>query len=337
MIRDSGSLYAVTASIRGTAHRGRDVENQDRVLTVGRAGVVLICLADGLGSAASAGTAAQVAVNEAMAVLISFLPSPGLYSSVDNGTNRQSRGIVVPTRRWAVPDPSWRRIVVTAVLRARVAVLRTAREYGAAVRDFGTTLSVVAVTKDGVHAAQVGDGFVVIWPAEHPADAVVLGKADPLEVDPSRTATLTSVTRLADVELDSVAFSRDSRLLVSTDGLAPIVFRSWLPREPGPRILGAITREMDAGRMSPSEVRAWLDSDAVIRRTDDDKSIALVGRGFRSRRRHGSSGAQQLTGRPIMSARETLVSREDEQRSRLILGRSPAVASRALCGTRGEP
>jgi hypothetical protein len=272
--------YAVAGSVVGTSHHNKGTERQDRVLLAGIAGDLVVCLADGLSSARYGGFAAEIAVREAMK-LLAGLRVPEAVVDVDDGTDEdldpKRAPLQVPSEDDAAASIDWPTALRCAVIAARRAVDRLA-QIGRTSSDFNTTLTVVALTSKAVHVAQVGDGFVVVWDRWAPESARVLAHKVSIEDDISLVIPLTSSDALTSMLIESAPLTEASHVLVSSDGIAPILLERWSPLVPSPNFLRALTRELDAGGMDHAGLTEFLKSDLINTRVDDDKTVVLARR-----------------------------------------------------------
>lgn len=268
------SYHAVAASVIGTAHRNKGTERQDRVLMADVAGDLVICLADGLSTAVYGGLGAETAVREAF-TLLSGLRTLGPSVLPDDGTHPDRPPLrVLPAVHQAVPV-DWPTALRSAITAARSALLRLHLR-GGSPSDFNTTLTVAVVTADAVHVAQVGDGFVVVWDRAAPDRARVLAHEVSAEDDPSLVVPLTAPNALASMLVESASLAETSHVLVSSDGIAPLLLERWVPLVPSVKFLRALIRELDTGKMNHAGLADFLESALVNSRTDDDKTVVLA-------------------------------------------------------------
>lgn len=269
--------HAVAASVVGTAHLNKGTERQDRVLVAGVAGDLIICLADGLSTAVSGGLGADTAVHEAMA-LLSELRTAGSSVVPDDGTDPDRTPLGVRAAAHPGVAVDWPTALRCAIGAARSAVLRLHRDGSGCPRDFNTTLTVVVLTADTIHVAQVGDCFVVVWNRERPDLATVLAHEISAEDDPSFVIPLTAPNALGSLIVASAPITETSHVLISSDGIAPLLLERWVPLTPSVQFLNALMRELDTGKMNHAGLADFLRSALVNSRTDDDKTVVLARR-----------------------------------------------------------
>jgi hypothetical protein len=164
---------------------------------------------------------------------------------------------------------------------ARVAV-QTALEHGdpadafeaaaaALEADMATTLTVVHVGADTVTVAQVGDGAVVLRRGD------VLEVVGPVEREEflNETVFLTSTSWRDHLRVDVVPADGVDAVAVLTDGLQLLAFElpSGRPHDPFFTPLYSYAAADDS---TVEELSAFLASERVCARTDDDKTLVLA-------------------------------------------------------------
>ncbi len=122
------------ARTTGSSHLKRDEVCQDRFEVWSADGVFLAAVSDGAGSAKRAEVGAEVAVRQALASM-----RAGHQEATD-----------------------WPALVASAFDEARAAVLAQADSENLPARDFACTLLLVALTRDGGAAGQIGDGVIAL-------------------------------------------------------------------------------------------------------------------------------------------------------------------------------
>jgi hypothetical protein len=210
--------------------------------------VLLVACADGAGSASRSDEGARWACDEAILAL-KHIVAKGGPDAIDDGA------------------------MLGVVAKARERVFENASDSGLPAREFASTLLVVAVTPREAVAVQVGDG------------AVVVGSAGCLDLVISVEQEVLNVT---DFLVDSDAMSKVRRwsapatgidsVAVSTDGLVPVLIDQRRGR-PHPPMFGMLfgalhdtTDETEVGE----RLSAFVRSEQVCQRTDDDKTLVLA-------------------------------------------------------------
>jgi hypothetical protein len=141
-------------------------------------------------------------------------------------------------------------------------------------RDFATTLTCLAATSDGVAVAQVGDGLAVFEGT---------GGSLSVAIRPQRGEFANEVNLLTSpgaVEtLDVAVMSGDIKsIVVSTDGLLRLALKlpDYEPHQPFFRPLLTFASETVDETEATESLRAFLESERVCQRTDDDKTLVLA-------------------------------------------------------------
>ncbi len=241
---------AIGASVAGSSHAATMTRCQDFaacaiVRRPDGGEVLLAALADGAGSAACSHHGARTAVEAALA---------SLRARAEAGAQLG-------------PDDA-----LDALRAARERVLEVAAEYEHPAREYASTLLIVlAGPHDGV-ALQIGDGAVVVddgelraatWPAqgEYANSTHFLTDDDALE------------------QLQCAELGAARRIALFSDGLQALAlhYGSRSAHEPffAPFFAYLETSPKGDGEIE-TELRAYLESDGVNARTDDDKSLLLA-------------------------------------------------------------
>ena len=128
----------VSASTTGTSHVRADLPCQDshgyRILD----NLVIAAVADGLGSAPKSDEGARLAVEVALTTIEKAI-GPSLPDDSEN----------------------WTRILQDAFLRAREHLQASAEKSAIPIREYGTTLLAMILTRDWLVVGHIGDGAVV--------------------------------------------------------------------------------------------------------------------------------------------------------------------------------
>lgn len=237
-----------SASVAGTNHERTATPCQDAhrwdILPMG---VLVVTVADGAGSASRSDEGANIAVVAAITDLTRAL----------NGG--------------AVMDDA---LMQDAFKAARVAVTSHAESLGGTVRDFATTLTCVVATDGALLVGQIGDGLAI---AKEANDSMFVAIKPQRGEYANEVHLLTMPDALNHVE---IAFSTQAAyaLAVTTDGLLRLAVRlpSCEPHEPFLHPLFAFVAESVDVEQSREDLVAFLMSDRVSARTDDDKTLVLA-------------------------------------------------------------
>ena len=242
----------VASSVRGSSHCATGQPCQDsHLVTTLPDGTVLIAVADGAGSALFGAVGATIATNIAVRQLEQTCPgSDTLDSEV------------------------WHASLSNAATRARDAIVAAAQTSGHPVAQFSTTL-ILCVVADGFIAAwQIGDGAVVA----DLEDEGIASVTTPLKGEhPNETVFLTA----AGYE-DHVQYATRRKIVraaaLFTDGLQRLGMNmaNGSPHSPFFRPLFDAFGTMAADEQHDADIEQFLQSPAVVSRTDDDATLVLV-------------------------------------------------------------
>jgi hypothetical protein len=240
------------ASAVGTSHEAAATPCQDAFQShreqSGDAEVLLIACADGAGSASRSDEGARWCCDEVVMHLREIL-------------------------RRAGPDGIDEAAMRDAVAHARTEVLERAAREGAPARDFASTLLVVAAMPGVVRVAQLGDGVVVMGAGEDLRIAVEV-EQEMLNI----TDFLVDSDAMSKLQLWSSPSEGIECIAVSTDGLIPVLVdrRQNRPHPPMFAMLFQAMRTVADETEVSERLGAFIRSDQVNQRTDDDKSIVLA-------------------------------------------------------------
>ena len=233
---------AVGASVEGASHVARGVGCQDaHGVVTAPDGSLVVVVADGAGSAPRAAEGSALAVEATLDTLDWLL---------------------------AVESPS------VAVERA-VGAARAALEESDDLSALATTLLVVVVGSEEVAVARVGDGFAVARLDD--------GSLELLSADGEREF-LNETTFLSSSDWEPSVSVRPSTgvsgVAVLTDGLQLLAFdlTAGRPHAPFFEPLFAFAAAADCDAASEHELAAFLGSERVAARTDDDVTLVLCSR-----------------------------------------------------------
>ncbi len=249
--------WAVGAVARGVSHQANGSPCQDalgyRFLSDG---VLVAALADGAGTADKADRGAQAAVDAALDCLETALAEELLVTQAE-----------------------WEELVHRAFVAARARVMRLAEEEGEPLRGYATTLTCLIATAYHIVAGALGDGVVVAGEAEGDLQAVTQIQRGEYA---NETYFLTQDQALEHLQTVAIYGTFD-RLAMMSDGLTRLALKlpAYQPHRPffQPLFTFALdAREGDgeAQERAEAQLRAFLTSERVCARTDDDKSLLLA-------------------------------------------------------------
>jgi Protein phosphatase 2C len=137
---------------------------------------------------------------------------------------------------------------------------------------FATTLLFVSVTKHWIAVAQIGDGAVVI----QQKDGTIKSLTHPYQDEYiNETNFLTDANYLSQVDYSVLARNDIQSIAMLTDGLQLLAmnYPENTPHQPFFTRTFSFANRPDA---TEAELRAFLASDRVCERTDDDKTLLLA-------------------------------------------------------------
>lgn len=239
----------VGASSTGTSHLARDAACQDaHHVVLGDDGTVVAAAADGAGSARLGGEGAAIASRWA-AELLAFQLAEAKPAT----------------------DSDWAPLLVNVLTRTRARLRHGAAARGAPIGDLATTLIFAAITSDVVAIGQVGDGTAIVRRA---GELVVLAEVERSEYL-NETVFLTSRGWKEDARTAVIDAAGIDALALLTDGLQLLALdlASGSPHAPffDPLFAFAGDEQND-----PAELEAFLGSERVSARTDDDKTLVIA-------------------------------------------------------------
>jgi hypothetical protein len=214
-------------------------------------GLLAIALADGAGSAPESETGANLAVNEALMTL---------ESSAANETPA---------------DPNaWALAVQEAFLAAREALEAEAQTAGLPVQAFATTLICLVAAGDGLVLGQIGDGVLVALTPTGDLHTLT----QPQRGQYANETLFLTMAGALDRAYFQVIELELAGLAVMSDGLSRLALQlpSYAPHAPFFIPLWTFTAQAKSGDLANQELAAFLASERVCARTDDDKSLVIA-------------------------------------------------------------
>lgn len=248
--------HIVGASVAGTSHTQSDLPCQDAHLYRQLpGGIALAAVADGLGTATQSQLGARLAVEEVLDALAMQLRRP-LPSPPMIGEDLKAR-------------------MAAAFAAARYRLEQTAVDESIPLRDLGTTLLAVACGPRWLLVGHIGDGAVIGYWGD---DELKLVSAPQRGEYANVTMPLTMDDALTHVYYSYWADAPVTVLLMS-DGLQNLALdlRANAPFEGFVRPLVAGIGRIDDPEQANQSLIAFLESDRVNSRTDDDKTLVILG------------------------------------------------------------
>lgn len=249
---------AAAASVRGTSHIKGNLPCQDAHafdLIVGAEEVLVLIASDGAGSASHSDVGSQLACKE-------MLDSIRLYFASGNLVSDLSRDIAL----------GW-------LENAAAAIVRVAAEAESSTREYACTLLAALISPTHTAFIQVGDGAIVVR-SDSDGWAYVFWPQHGEYIN--TTVFITDPMALRKFEFE-VASSVIHEVAAFTDGIESLVLQYATHTVHGPffdMIFGPVRTRSNAGldECLSDQLRAYLESETISSRTDDDKTLLVASR-----------------------------------------------------------
>jgi hypothetical protein len=242
----------VGAAVPGVSHLRLVLPCQDvQAVRVLASGDLLVAMADGAGSARLSDQGAACAVDAALDALAARLEDSRPESQV-----------------------AWELLLLEVFAASRQAVLALADEGQESAREYASTLTCVVVTADQLAIGQIGDGAVV----GIDQDGVMFTAT---RLQRGEYANETHFITQNDA-LEQVVISVRAHVLrgvaVMSDGLIRLALKmpSQDPHEPFFQPLFRFVSALDEVQDAAGQLAAFMSSERVNSRTDDDKTLVLA-------------------------------------------------------------
>jgi hypothetical protein len=244
----------VGAAVQGISHKRHGLPCQDaqsyRLLDSWDGQILLIALADGAGSAERAEMGALFAVEAALQTIESILlESPEACQDLEY-------------------------LVREAFINARKLLVDLAEEEGISLRQLATTLTCAIIAEGHLAAAQLGDGSIVVKDSK--GELIAVSQPQKGEYA-NETIFLTQDDSLELLEVELLDAPVQS-LAVMSDGLVRLAMQmpANIPHAPFFKPLFDFAGSFEDLAEAEEQLTAFLQSERVCTRTDDDKSIVLA-------------------------------------------------------------
>lgn len=249
---------AAAASVRGTSHIKADQPCQDAHafdLIEGAEEVVVLIASDGAGSASHSDVGSNLACKE-------LLDGIRLYFADGNQVSDLTREVAL----------GW-------LENTAAAIARVASEAGAGIREYACTLLAALISPTHTAYLQVGDGAIVVR-SDSDGWAYVFWPQHGEYIN--TTVFVTDPVALGKFEFE-VASSVIHEVAAFTDGIESLVLQYATHTVHGP----FFDMVFDPVRMRPSsgldatlseQLKAYLASEKICARTDDDKTLLVASR-----------------------------------------------------------
>ncbi len=244
----------IGASVQGTSHIKVGLSCQDahayKAIT---RDVFAAVVADGLGTALHAEIGSKLAAASALAYL-------------EEALSTETPG----------DADSWIKLAQDCFNAARARLEEEALHSQAALRDFATTLVMAILTPDWLVTGQIGDGAVVAALEDGSLVSISLPQNDEYV---NVTYPLTMPDMLQNVKCAASLLNVKALALMS-DGMQPVSIRS-LDQSPHAPFFEPLFRQLSGVKDMPKaslNLAEFMASNTISSRTDDDKTLVLVGR-----------------------------------------------------------
>ncbi|MBI3910300.1 MAG: protein phosphatase 2C domain-containing protein [Armatimonadetes bacterium] len=237
---------------QGTSHKKLTIPCQDAWCHhIHQTGEVIIAIADGAGSASRSRDGAQLVVRESTSLLATRLGEP----QPEN-------------------DDGWRELMAEVFRHSQKALERVATHEEEPLALFATTLTCVLSNAEWLVVCQVGDGLVV---AQRP-DTTLFTAVHPQRGNyANETYFLTMPEALNSMQIH-VYREPVHAMAAMTDGLLRLAVRlpEFEPHAPFFMPLFDFVRTASGEEQKSEQFSAFLLSDPICSRTDDDKTLVLA-------------------------------------------------------------
>lgn len=243
--------HVIGSSVQGVSHLRTNTPCQDEFCFRVDRDWVVIAIADGASSAERSKEGAHLAT----------------YSAIDYLSSRLAEQLPqdIPTGLDLMSD-TYRNV--------RDAIKAFAEKEGVALESFATTLSCVLATDERLVVGQVGDGLIVASEDSGELFSALLPERGEYA---NETSFITTADALARTQI-RVYNERVSRLAATSDGLLrlAVTLPDYCPFPAFFEPLFAFARSSQTAEEQQQTLQAFLMSDRVHARTDDDKTLVLA-------------------------------------------------------------
>jgi hypothetical protein len=244
----------VRASVRGTGHIKNDIPCQDYnhyELLEGE--TVIAAVADGVGSASKADEGAKLAVDTFLSVAKKVLGE-----------------------QYPASEAEWVDVMVNGFRQARVALERQAQNKGLKLKEYDTTLIAIILTDDWLVTGQIGDGGAVALVENNQ----LLTISPPQRGEYANHVFPLTMPDALEVAKFSARNLKVQAAALFTDGIQHLALNNG-DDSPHPPFFTRIFEEMptikDCEKAS-QQLNEYLASERISSRTNDDKTLLLIGR-----------------------------------------------------------
>lgn len=243
----------IGASVQGTSHMRVGLPCQDAyAFKVINDDILVAAVADGLGTAASSQVGSKLAAASVVTCLEQVLTS------------------LIPGE-----ETSWIKLIQECFISARDNLEEEAQRSQSDLRSYGTTLVLAVLAPGWLVTGQIGDGAVV---AAQDDGRMVLASLPQNEEYVNVTYPLTMPDMLQHAEFKA-SHIRAKALALMTDGMQHVSIRS-LDKAPHAPFFEPLFRQLSGVKdmqKASLNLAEFMASSAISSRTDDDKTLVLIG------------------------------------------------------------
>jgi hypothetical protein len=243
----------IAASVCGTRHERKGQPCQDtHCWHVLPERVLAAAIADGAGSAPLGEVGAAVAARAGMEAIVTHVAQPW----------------------WPEHDKHWELLLRDALKAARTAIEVEATAREVAMSDLATTLILVAATPEGISAAQVGDGAVVVSKSE----GSIIALTSPEGGDYVNETTFLSASTALDTAQVIMWRGGIAHVAVFSDGLQLLALKmpGGVPHVPFFSPLFRFAASATDKERAQEQLMTFLRSPRVRQYVDDDLTLLLA-------------------------------------------------------------
>jgi hypothetical protein len=239
-------------SVAGSGHIKAGQPCQDAFAMSSTNGWVVLTLADGAGSARMGGRGAAMAVRRSALFL--------------------KRRLSIQPNHCPLSQRSLSTLLKCAVKDCHEHLKKRAGLWGMSIRDLSSTLLMAVMNHEQAAVAQIGDGAIVAWmrdgfvPLTHPQHGA----------HANETSMVTGKTYLDSLQV-VVCPETVQGIAMLSDGLEYLTLQRGVPHAPFFLPVFRFLEKFGQDRLCEELIR-WFKGDAVLRRTDDDKTLVLASR-----------------------------------------------------------
>lgn len=241
------------ASEQGTSHFGTETPCQDAHGFLNKDYYLIAAVADGLGSATNSREGSSIAVDTSLKFLQNAL------------------SVSIPEN-----EEDWKELVFQAFQTVRENLEETATNSSLALREYGTTLILVVITSEWISVGHIGDGAAVVLLEDDALETI----SEPMRGEyANEVMPITSNDALSHGRFLAKQIPIKAAALFS-DGLQSLSL-DLATGQPHERFFSpffdVISKKIDTCEFS-EKLADFLNSDRVCSRTDDDKTMVVIGK-----------------------------------------------------------